>query len=170
MRVVSNSSPLIYLAKAGKLELLKRLFTIVLIPEAVYAEVVVRGIEKSQPEAVSVRRAVEAGWLRVEKSKPLAKLLEISGEIHAGETEAISLAKKINAGLLLVDDAAARSIAEGYGLKVHGTVFVLLLALQKKLLDKQEAKKTLNAFVSKGFRLAPEIYARLWEEIEKYPQ
>jgi len=42
-KVVSNSSILIHLAKIGKLELLKKYYGNIIIPEAVYIECVVEG-------------------------------------------------------------------------------------------------------------------------------
>jgi hypothetical protein len=41
--IISNSTVLIYLAKIGKLSLLKKLFRKVLIPGEVFNEVVIRG-------------------------------------------------------------------------------------------------------------------------------
>ena len=43
MTIMSNASPLINLARIGKLDLLHRLYDSVLIPQAVWDEVVVQG-------------------------------------------------------------------------------------------------------------------------------
>ena len=43
MRVVSNSSALINLARVGKLTLLRELFGVLIVPDAVWQEVVVEG-------------------------------------------------------------------------------------------------------------------------------
>ena len=43
MRVVSNSSALINLARIGKLTLLRELFGVLIVPDAVWKEVVVEG-------------------------------------------------------------------------------------------------------------------------------
>ena len=50
MKVVSNSGPLINLAKVGQFTLLRDLFQHITIPPAVFEEVVVRG--GGQPRAV----------------------------------------------------------------------------------------------------------------------
>ena len=52
--IVSNSTPLIWLAKIGKLNLLKNFFKTVMIPEAVYDEVVTKGINEKAPDAFIV--------------------------------------------------------------------------------------------------------------------
>ncbi len=51
MIAVSNASPLIFLAKIGKIHLLEKIFEKILIPEKVYNEVVVKGKEKRFADA-----------------------------------------------------------------------------------------------------------------------
>jgi predicted nucleic acid-binding protein len=58
---VSDSSPLIHLAKIEALELISRLYSRILIPPAVWQEVVEES--DGRPGAVEVRRAVAAGWM-----------------------------------------------------------------------------------------------------------
>ena len=65
--IISNSTPLIYLTKLGKLNLLKDLFKKIIIPEEVFQEVVIRGKANHVSEALIVKEAVKAGWLIVRK-------------------------------------------------------------------------------------------------------
>ncbi|HIH96974.1 MAG TPA: hypothetical protein HA348_05815 [Thermoplasmata archaeon] len=51
MKIVTNASPLIFLAKIDKLELLIELFEEVIIPVQVFAEVVIKGKEKGMDDA-----------------------------------------------------------------------------------------------------------------------
>jgi len=62
--VVSNSGPLINLAKVGQFSLLKDLFQRVLIPKGVFEEVVVRGA--GQPGSMETR---SARWISRRKLK-----------------------------------------------------------------------------------------------------
>jgi predicted nucleic acid-binding protein len=55
MNVVSNASPLINLTRIGQLTLLPRIFGRLLIPDAVWQEVVIDG--RGQPGAEEVRLA-----------------------------------------------------------------------------------------------------------------
>ncbi|MBC7218325.1 MAG: hypothetical protein H5U36_09390 [Candidatus Caldatribacterium sp.] len=59
MSVVSNASALINLARIGKLDLLHKLYGELIIPEAVWQEVVVEGA--GQPGADEARRA---SWIK----------------------------------------------------------------------------------------------------------
>jgi len=54
MRVVSNSSALINLARIGKLTLLRELFGVLIVPDAVWKEVVVEGA--GQPGQIGGQR------------------------------------------------------------------------------------------------------------------
>lgn len=164
--IVSNSSPLIYLAKLKKLMLLRALFKEVVIPQEVYEEVVVLGKEGKFTDAIAVERAKTEGWLVVKKTfqdKEYRRLIE---EIDIGEVAAIILAKKFSANLLLMDDASARTIAESFGLRVKGTVFVILTALKKKILKKEEVKHLMARLVTEGFRISQELYVQVLEEID----
>jgi len=54
MSIVSNASPIISLARIGKLDLLHQLYGELIVPEAVWDEVVVKGI--GQPGANDVKK------------------------------------------------------------------------------------------------------------------
>jgi predicted nucleic acid-binding protein len=59
MRVVSNSSALINLTRIGKLTLLRELFGVLIVPDAVWQEVVVEGA--GQPGADEIG---SADWIQ----------------------------------------------------------------------------------------------------------
>ena len=161
--IVFNTSPLLYLAKLGKLELLKDLFNIILIPEAVYEEAVING--KDYADSKIVQKAINEGWIKIKLIH--VKNKEFNEELDIGELEAIELAKNLNAKLLLIDDAPARAIAESFGLNVKGTLYVLLKAYKKSIINKNDVKNLLFRLLSLGFRISPELYGKILEEIDK---
>ena len=153
--IVSNSTVLIYLAKIGKLNLLKKLFKKILIPAEVFNEVVIRGKEQQHFDALIVERSVEDGWIEV---KDITADEELEGfGIDPGEAQAISLAKSLGVPVLL-DQTHARIAARALGLKPRGTIFVLAVALRKKLLSYEEYLDLLEALVKAGFRMSDEVY------------
>ncbi|MEK6894495.1 MAG: DUF3368 domain-containing protein [Nanoarchaeota archaeon] len=162
--IVSNTSPLLYLAKLGKLELLKRLFDKIFIPEAVYNESVIQG--QGFVDSRAIEKAVKDGWIEVKKVN-FDKNNEIYHEIDIGESEAIELSNELKIKLLLIDDATARAIAESLGLNVKGTLYVLLKAYHKKIINKIEFKRNLSRLISLGFRISPELYGRILDEINQ---
>jgi len=60
---VSNSSPLIHLAAIGGSGLLREFFNEILVPPAVWREVVDEG--RGRPGAAEVELTAQEGWLRV---------------------------------------------------------------------------------------------------------
>lgn len=157
-KVVSNSSPLIHLAKIGRLELLKDYFRIVSIPEAVYKECVIDG--KNREEVKLIR---SAEWLKVirVKDRKLVKLLQAS--LDEGESETIALSLEIGADLVLLDDYDAREKARLFGLKITGTIGVLLKA--KKENGIKLLKQELRRLRETGFWIGDELEAKLLKEV-----
>jgi predicted nucleic acid-binding protein len=153
--IVSNSTVLIYLAKIGKLNLLKELFGEVLIPAEVFNEVVIRGKEHQHPDALIVESSVEEGWIHIKDIEVFGELEDFG--IDPGEAQAISLAKSLEVPILL-DQTHARNAGKALGLKPRGTIFVLLAALRKKLLTSENYQDSLEDLVKSGFRMSDEVY------------
>ena len=172
MPIVSNTSPLIWLAKIGKIALLKKLFGEVIIPEEVYKEAVERGLQEGFSDALAIKECIEQGWIKISKLdereiKLSQKMTERTFEIHLGEAQAIILARGKNA-ILLMDESSGRAFAETLGLKVRGTLYVVMKALREDLLDRTEAKEMVLALVSKGFRIEPKLLARILRGIDTH--
>lgn len=164
--IVSNTSPLIYLAKIGKLELLKVLFKKIVIPKQVYDEIM-KGKEEGYLDYLFIESAVKEGWISVNDTTIEKEFKVFSEELDSGELALLSLSIKLKPSLVLIDDASARVIAESRGLSVKGTLYILLKAFKEKIISKQEIKKYVNELVFSGFRISQEIYSKFLEEIEK---
>ena len=122
MKVVSNASPLITLARIGQLDSLHKLYETVHIPTEVYNEVVITGA--GMPGAAGVSRAT---WIQVSAVRDvenLAKAISKTG-LGAGEIGAIFLAKELAADLTLMDEWKGRRRAVEEGLAVVGCVGIL---------------------------------------------
>lgn len=160
--IVSNASPLIYLAKVGKLELLK-IFGEIYIPEEVKVEVVDRGKALEKQDSYVIEKAIEEGWIKVLKTKPI----EIPIKLHPGEIAVLSLAKKLGVKEVLVDEKPARFAAKLLNLKPRETVFVLLKALKEGAIDLDEFIDTLSEMIKQGFRLKEEIVVEAIKEAKR---
>lgn len=151
MKVISNSSPLIVLHNCGQLEILQQLFGQVLIPEAVYQEVVHNTKNRQQSEAVT-----HCGFIQVHPIPP--QPFSFSHKLDRGEIEAIILAATLNADYLLLDDKRAQKEAKLQGITFIPTFAVLLKAAQKGIISDFEAVLTAlqqkNIFLSRDLNLA----------------
>jgi predicted nucleic acid-binding protein len=161
--VVSNSTPLIYLTKVGRIDLLRAVFGEVFIPQEVKNEVVDKGKLLGEEDAYIVEKAISEGWLKVYPNEKI----EVPMKLHEGEVAALSLAKKLNIKTVLLDEVSARSAARLLDLTPRGTVFVLLKAQEKKEIDLDECIEILNSLIDKGFRLKEEVYIQTIKEARK---
>jgi predicted nucleic acid-binding protein len=160
--IVSDTSPLVGLAAIEQLQLLHKLYGRVVIPQAVYNEVVAGGDE---PGAIEIQ-TVE--WIEVRSvaNRVAVTLLEL--ELDLGESEAIALATELNADLLLLDERKGRAVAARLGLLFVGVLGVLVEAKQSGLIP---ALKPLldDLVVNAGFRVRTNLYARVLREVGETP-
>ena len=77
----------------------------------------------------------------------------------------IVLAEELRAERLLVDERAARRVAITRQLPVIGTVGILLLAKQQKLLE--DIKPVLGSLIENGTRIGPRLYEQALEIAEE---
>ena len=140
MVVVADTSPLIYLSRVGALGLLHTLFGEVVVPRAVWTEVVEQRTAAPGLDALRI-----ANWLRVvDQELPVLDL-----GLDAGETAAILLAESLQADLLLIDERLGRRVAESRGLIVRGTLGVLVQARRTGALP--ALRPVLERLVADGF-------------------
>ena len=153
LTVVSNSTPLIALSHIDKLDLLKQYFSEIIIPDAVYHEVVVEGGDRYGAKEIK-----KLDWVKVTSVRNALAVTALETIVDKGEAEAITLAAEIKSRLLLIDDAEGRKTALGMGLNITGTVGIILMAAKDGKLD---LKNTLDHLLSAGFRLSDKEYQRI---------
>jgi uncharacterized protein len=102
MKVVSNTSPLINLAQIGQLNLLQQLYDQVVVPQAVYDEIVVAGA--GQPGATEVETY---DWIKVKQVTHQQMVTSLQADVDIGEAEAIVLAVELKYYLFMDSKALA---------------------------------------------------------------
>jgi predicted nucleic acid-binding protein len=154
--VICNATPLINFAAINRLDILKDVFGEVLIPQAVYDETTVSGYLWSQ----FILQAVASGWLQVRNVSNIDPI--ISPELDDGEREAIALALETGIHKILLDEQDARKVAQSVGLRLIGTLGILLLAKEKQIID--EIKPLLDAMIDVAQYW---VNAKLYEQVLK---
>ena len=168
MVAVSDASPLVYLAKAGRLSLLRDLFGKVWIPERVYEEVVIRGKALKIADASMVDHAVGAWVVRMEIDQDLSErysFLDDNERLGVGERDALRLCKQLKADLLIVDDKEARRVARILRIKPIGTCGILIQAHSSGLITASEAEEILDDLIRAQFRVEAALYRRILKEL-----
>ena len=131
MLTVSDTSPISNLASVGRLNLLHDLYHDVWIPEAVRGELL-RISDAAVREEIA--RAIRGEWLKVRAANNTSLIHLLTGELDAGEAEAIALALQLEASCLLLDEREGRTLAKQLDLRVVGVLGILLRAKAKGML------------------------------------
>jgi uncharacterized protein len=151
--VVSDTGPLIALAGVGQLNLLHQLFGQVFIPPAVHSEI---------QDETSLAAMAAADWISLHSVQDAFAVQLLREELDSGESEAITLARELAVDGLVIDERAARRKAQAVGLRVIGTLGVLLLAKSRGHLA--ELKPWLDQLRRENFRLSEALYAQALQD------
>ncbi len=147
---IVNASPIIVLAKIGRLDLLTSLSRAVCLPQAVVDEIA------AGPAGDPARKAIESGWgLRAVPQVVHTDLLEWG--LGPGETSVLALALEQAPATTVLDDAAARNCAKAVGVPVIGTVGIVIRAKKHGLIP--SAAGTLKALRDMGLHLDNKVIA-----------
>lgn len=147
MIVASDTSPINYLVLIELQHILPKLFDRVVIPEAVQRELLADGT----PESVRQFVGAAPGWLQVRSAPEVPATLM---HLDSGEREAIALALHIGAEFVLLDERKGRQAAREQGLQVSGTLGVIALAAERKLVGLEDTRDRLQ---KTNFRVSPRL-------------
>lgn len=157
MIVISDTSAITNLAAIAQLKLLPLLYGQVIIPEAVYRELV--DIDPPVPGGAEVQTA---NWLEVKliASREVVERLQSEVRLDPGESEAIALALEIGADLLLIDERRGRAEADRLGIKITGLLGLLVEAKRKNLIV--AVKPLMDALIATSeFRVSSALYNQI---------
>ena len=154
--MISDATALICLSKINNLEILKKIYFIVIIPPAVKSEVLVKGKEGYS----SIHDAIKSGWINVINPKK-----EVGLGLGAGENQAISLAIERKDSIIL-DDAFAIKAAKAFNIPIVRTTTVIFTAYRKKIITKAQALEMLNKLIDAGYFISTRDYAVLMSKLK----
>jgi len=139
---ITNASPLIAFERLQRLDLLPQLFNVLHIPPAVRRE-------------VFGARETPAWIVEQHLSQPISRQI-LATRLGAGESETIALALEVTPHYVLLDDLAARRLAQSFNLNVLGTIGLLLLARQRNFLP--ALRPSLDGLLAVDFRISEALY------------
>lgn len=164
MIVVSDTSPITNLAAISQLNLLQQLYTHLIIPKAVYNEMV--KVDQLVPGAVEVQTLP---WIQTQAVADYQQIVAIQSSqenIDVGEAEAIVLALELKADLLLMDERRGRAVATSCGLNVTGLLGVLLQAKRNSLIP--AVKPLMDQLIEQvDFRVSSQLYAAILQSADE---
>ena len=148
--IIGDSSALVALAVVNQLELLEKLYDKLYIPQAVFDEVTRVG----KPQSDKLRQFLQSKVKRVDLT-----LTQLG--LGLGELEAITLYKELDADVLLIDDNRAKKYASLNGVKVIGSLGVLIKAKEKGYIEM--VKPFLNEIQKSEVYISKKLIERVLE-------
>ena len=125
---VINASPLILYGRIQRLDLVAALASVVIVPATVIEEVS-RGMDKDSTAAEAVE------WAAQYRQKDIAVPTSIERwDLGPGESQVISFCLQ-DKGLAILDDRMARRCIQAQGLRVTGSLGVILMARKHGLIE-----------------------------------
>lgn len=159
--IVSNSSTLILLAKAGVLQKFLEEYKKVIIPKQVYEEM----IAKSETlDAIEIKKEVDSNRIEIRDTQKSPEKILAEFKLHEGEAAAYSLFQELKAKVLLTDDGELIKLCQITAAPFVCAMAVVVRMYRKKLLTKGEACEYLRKLFDYG-RYAEDIYALFKEEV-----
>jgi len=138
-KAIIGTSVLIALERINILDVLCSIYSHIILPEAVVSEFGTPSLDCYSSEKVK---------------NPMVRLLVLDLNLGRGEAESIALASESGLRLVL-NDLKARKVAENLGLKVTGTIGILLKAESLALIDSAYDKA--KELRDKGFYISDQL-------------
>ena len=130
-----------------------------MIPEAVFSELTVD--ERFQLEANQIRQK------KYITAKPITNLnavnlLKRATGLDLGEI----LTDEYNADLLLIDEAKGRTVSTKMGLKIMGTIGILMAAYEEQQLTAKEVRECISGLQRAGRHISNKHYQLLLDKLK----
>lgn len=153
MLIVADTTPIISLVKIGLLEMLNSMYGEIILPEAVFNELISNPLMSGEAEVIK-----KSSFLKVKRieNKLAVKLLQKQLNLGAGESEAIVLADTLKANLLVIDERKTRGIAKSMGINITGTLGILVDAKRQNRIE--TLKPLLDGLISNNIRISEKLY------------
>jgi len=136
---IANSSCLIILQGIKRLHILKELYSQIYITETVKRE-----FGEEMPS-----------WIKLQKPRERQVVQTLLLEVGKGEAETIALGLEKRGYVLIIDDKKARRVASELGLRITGTLGILVKA--KRLGVIKSLEEVLKEMEERNFRISKDL-------------
>jgi predicted nucleic acid-binding protein len=162
-KAVLDSSVIIALSMVGYLNKLKPLFQEILVAKAVYDEICEKGHGLIGDR--ELQEAVKSKIIEVKEVKNRLLVNALLDPLAIGEAETITLAAEERADQIVLDDKAARRRAKAMKLNVIGTLRILRMMYDAKLIDKHEIIEAIKKLREMGFKISEDVINKTIKEL-----
>jgi len=161
MIVVADASPLIFLVKIRRLGLVHRLLgRDIRVPRAVRNEVLAPGIDPAEEDLLRA-------FLKTCRIETVRRPRRFATCMSLADNEALTLALRIHADMILCDERAMRVMAEYEGVRPLGTLGLIIKAARRNIVTPSDAKQAVDTLIrSHGLRVGVEVYQAVLTALE----
>ncbi len=146
---VLDASPIIIMAKIGLIELIPKVADELIIPKAVKNE-----IEAGIPNDPAFNWIKSSGKVFIRDVGSIEPEI-LKWDLGLGETEVLSFAYKNKGFTAILDDRAARRCARALGIKIKGTLSLLILAKKEGYIPR--ISLVLDKLIKAGFYVSSDL-------------
>lgn len=165
MLVVSDTTPIITLIKIGQLNLLKLIFGKIIIPNAVYHELIQNPNFPEEIECVQNSDFIEVCY--VNNREAIENICDMNADIHIGECEAVMLYKELDADLLMMDEIHGREFARNNGVtRIMGTIGIISYAINHDYMNRETAYSCIATMKKQGRWISKSLLNTLEDVID----
>jgi len=148
-RPATNASPLIFLSRAGLLDLFQLEGNEIVIPKPVAEEIQRRG--SGDPTVQAIEKTT---WFQILEVSPAPDTIRV-WDLGVGESSVLAWGYHNPGTTVIVDDLAARRCAATHGIPVRGTLGLVLIAKRRGVIP--EARSVLEKLRRSGMYLSDRV-------------
>jgi predicted nucleic acid-binding protein len=154
MKIVFNTSPLIFLTRLELLKIFLSQTGEYFTPQAVFDEIQAKEDEVS----LSLKTIFANQKIQIKPIQMSVLANSLNQRLGRGESEAMTLALELNADYIILDDFAARREASRLGLQVKGTLAIIKKLQQEGQITIDNLEELYQRIISIGFRVKRSIF------------
>lgn len=168
MTLVFDATPLIYLGKIDRLDVVESRNRRLVIPGRVYREVVGEGMKHGYADAKRVNALVRDGIIdqqAFEKNERFDQLVQ-NTPLSPADASVLLLADELE-GTAVLDEAYGRTVAETEGIETRGTAYLVLSRVKEGELAAEDAREIIDAMVDAGWHCSTDLYAKILRKLDE---
>lgn len=167
MTLVFDATPLIYLGKADRLDVVADIDRRLVVPDRVCREVVDEGLEREYTDAKRVDARIQDDTFerRTFEANSRFDRLVRNTRLSQADVAVLLLADELG-GTAVMDEGYGRTIAETEGIDTRGTAYLVLSRVKAGELAPEEGRKVIDAMVEAGWHCSTDLYAKLLRKLD----
>jgi predicted nucleic acid-binding protein len=160
VKIIFNSSPLIFLARLHLLEIFVNASDEFYLPEFVIEEIKAKQDESSE----YIQRLIDDNKIEVRANNLISLASSLNARLGKGESEAIALCTELQADYVVLDDFAARKEAMRLGLNVRGTLAIIRKLNSEGKIAIDNLDELYQRLMAINFRVKRSLFDAIFED------